>query len=312
MDEFKVEQVSASAVLTPVAGDQGPHHAYPPKTGDVVRELRFSTRGFVRDSQFETWRGLTKDIADFVPLDDVHKKSGFMLDATAYDLGKLGATLLHSDGSVFRRGADHVRQSTDHWVLCYRSSGAYRSESGSRLLDAGPGTLWMKSLAYPFEGRAEPLGQRPVRCELVHPGDLLVFHLAARFRYGEIDLPLEGRVDVRGGQQRHLDGLAHQRRIGDETVAQLNARAVRQETAQLGDGRLVVRVYAEPRDQGLLRDASWPGIKAWTLQNPGRVQEMLWLETEFSQAVDNVLGLEASNSEGHANLLIDFLIRSLI
>jgi len=29
-------------------------------------------------------------------------------------------------------------------------------------------------------------------------------------------------------------------------------------------------------DQGLIRDASWPAIKAWTLQNPQRVQEMLW------------------------------------
>ncbi|WP_300044525.1 murein transglycosylase A [Ramlibacter sp.] len=28
--------------------------------------------------------------------------------------------------------------------------------------------------------------------------------------------------------------------------------------------------------QGLVRDASWPGIKAWVQANPGRVQEMLW------------------------------------
>lgn len=28
--------------------------------------------------------------------------------------------------------------------------------------------------------------------------------------------------------------------------------------------------------QGALRDASWPGIKAWAAQNPQRVQEMLW------------------------------------
>ncbi|WP_231402402.1 murein transglycosylase A [Caenimonas aquaedulcis] len=28
--------------------------------------------------------------------------------------------------------------------------------------------------------------------------------------------------------------------------------------------------------QGLLRDASWPGIKAWAVQNPQRVNEMLW------------------------------------
>lgn len=29
-------------------------------------------------------------------------------------------------------------------------------------------------------------------------------------------------------------------------------------------------------DQGLVRDASWPGIKAWLAQNPQRQQEMLW------------------------------------
>ncbi len=29
-------------------------------------------------------------------------------------------------------------------------------------------------------------------------------------------------------------------------------------------------------DQGALKDASWPAIKAWTVQNPKRVQEMVW------------------------------------
>ena len=29
-------------------------------------------------------------------------------------------------------------------------------------------------------------------------------------------------------------------------------------------------------DQGAIKDATWPGIKAWTLQNPKRVQEMVW------------------------------------
>jgi membrane-bound lytic murein transglycosylase A len=29
-------------------------------------------------------------------------------------------------------------------------------------------------------------------------------------------------------------------------------------------------------DQGLIRDASWPGIKTWIAANPSRVQEMLW------------------------------------
>lgn len=29
-------------------------------------------------------------------------------------------------------------------------------------------------------------------------------------------------------------------------------------------------------DQGAVRDASWPAIKAWAVQNPGRVNELLW------------------------------------
>ncbi len=29
-------------------------------------------------------------------------------------------------------------------------------------------------------------------------------------------------------------------------------------------------------DQGLIKDASWPGIKAWIMANPQRVQELLW------------------------------------
>ena len=30
-------------------------------------------------------------------------------------------------------------------------------------------------------------------------------------------------------------------------------------------------------DQGLVKDASWPGIKAWLAQNPQRQQELLWV-----------------------------------
>lgn len=34
-------------------------------------------------------------------------------------------------------------------------------------------------------------------------------------------------------------------------------------------------------DQGLVRDASWPGIKAWIAQNPQRVQELLWSNPRY-------------------------------
>ncbi len=34
-------------------------------------------------------------------------------------------------------------------------------------------------------------------------------------------------------------------------------------------------------DQGLIRDASWPGIQAWIGQNPQRVQELLWSNPRY-------------------------------
>ena len=34
-------------------------------------------------------------------------------------------------------------------------------------------------------------------------------------------------------------------------------------------------------DQGLVRDATWPGIWAWTQANPQRVQEMLWTNPRY-------------------------------
>ena len=34
-------------------------------------------------------------------------------------------------------------------------------------------------------------------------------------------------------------------------------------------------------DQGLTRDASWPGIKAWIARNPTRVQELLWQNPRY-------------------------------
>jgi membrane-bound lytic murein transglycosylase A len=34
-------------------------------------------------------------------------------------------------------------------------------------------------------------------------------------------------------------------------------------------------------DQGLSKDASWPGIKAWIARNPSRVQELLWQNPRY-------------------------------
>ena len=45
-------------------------------------------------------------------------------------------------------------------------------------------------------------------------------------------------------------------------------------------------------ERGLVRDATWPGITAWTQANPSRVQEMLWSNPRYvffrEEALDEV------------------------
>lgn len=43
-------------------------------------------------------------------------------------------------------------------------------------------------------------------------------------------------------------------------------------------------------DQGLIKDASWPGIKAWLAQNPQRQQELLWANPRVVFFKEEVLG----------------------
>ena len=74
----------------------------------------------------------------------------------------------------------------------------------------------------------------------------------------------------------------------DALVLQIQGSGRMRITEPDGRQRLVRLAYAGTNDQpyrsvgswllrqGLLRDASWPGIKAWVQANPGRVQEMLW------------------------------------
>ena len=74
----------------------------------------------------------------------------------------------------------------------------------------------------------------------------------------------------------------------DALVLQIQGSGRLRITEPDGSQRLVRLAYAGTNDQpyksvgrwlldqGLIRDASWPGIKAWILQNPQRVKELLW------------------------------------
>ena len=49
-------------------------------------------------------------------------------------------------------------------------------------------------------------------------------------------------------------------------------------------------------DQGLVRDASWDGIKAWVARNPQRAQEMLWANPRYVFFREEALGEGAEDA----------------
>ena len=102
------------------------------------------------------------------------------------------------------------------------------------------------------------------------------------FTRQEMETLPEARAALRGREIAYLaDPL-------DALVLQIQGSGRVRVSEPDGSQRLVRLAFAASNDQpyrsvggwllqqGLIRDASWPGIKAWTRQNPQRVNEMLW------------------------------------
>ncbi|MEJ6021502.1 murein transglycosylase A [Ramlibacter sp. PS4R-6] len=103
----------------------------------------------------------------------------------------------------------------------------------------------------------------------------------------EIDTLPEARAQLRG---REIAWLADPL---DALVVQIQGSARLRITEPDGTQRTVRLAFAGTNEQpyrsvgnwllqqGAIRDASWPGIKAWAAQNPGRVNEMLWSNPRY-------------------------------
>jgi membrane-bound lytic murein transglycosylase A len=98
----------------------------------------------------------------------------------------------------------------------------------------------------------------------------------------EIDTSPEARAALRGQEIAYvadpLDALAIQvQGSGKLRVAEPDGRVRLVRLSFAGSNEQPYRsVGSWLLQQGLVRDASWPGIKAWAARNPQRVQEMLW------------------------------------
>ena len=102
------------------------------------------------------------------------------------------------------------------------------------------------------------------------------------FTRQEIDTQPEARAALRGREIAYVaDPL-------DALVLQVQGSGRVRITEPDGSRRMVRLAFAASNEQpyrsvgswllqqGALRDASWPGIKAWAAQNPQRVNELLW------------------------------------
>jgi membrane-bound lytic murein transglycosylase A len=102
------------------------------------------------------------------------------------------------------------------------------------------------------------------------------------FTRKEIDSLPEAQAALRGREIAYLADPV------DALILQIQGSGRLRITEPDGSQRLVRVAFAGTNDQpyrsvgrwlldqNLIRDASWPGIKAWIVANPQRVQEMLW------------------------------------
>ena len=151
----------------------------------------------------------------------------------------------------------------------------YRVEA---LADEGPGLLtayfepMFEASRVPRPGFAVPLYQPP-------PG------LAQRrpwYSRQEIDTLPAAQAALKGREIAYLADPV------DALILQIQGSGRLRVTEPDGQQRLLRVAYAATNEQpyrsvgrwlleqGAVRDASWPGIRAWIAQNPQRVQELLW------------------------------------
>ena len=124
----------------------------------------------------------------------------------------------------------------------------------------------------PSPGFAVPLFQPPASLAQRKPW----------FSRQEIDTRADVQAQLRGREIAYLADPV------DALILQIQGSGRVRITEADGSQRLVRLAFAGSNeqpyksvgrwllDQGALRDASWPAIRAWTQSNPGRVNEMLW------------------------------------
>ncbi|MGH9897391.1 MAG: helix-turn-helix domain-containing protein, partial [Pyrinomonadaceae bacterium] len=121
----------------------------------ALRPLRFSTLEFPLADQFDAWREYVSGVVDVRLPDHQSPSVGFLAEHTAWNLGgMLIAQQRVPSHSYVRSEARHRTSSIDHWVIAIMRSGRSWTEMNGVVVENEPGKAVMRSLGFPFRGRA--------------------------------------------------------------------------------------------------------------------------------------------------------------
>lgn len=135
-----------------------------------------------------------------------------------------------------------------------------------------------------FDASRQPQGRFAVPLHAAPTG------LAARkpwFTRQEIDTSAQAKAALRGKELVYLNDpvdamVLHIQGSGLVRVSEPDGRTRTVRMAFAGTNEQPYKSIGRwLLDQGLTRDASWPGIKAWIARNPSRVQELLWQNPRY-------------------------------
>ena len=122
---------------------------------NLLEPLIFTTECYEPSEQFAAWQQHMLPLLDMRLPDGVHASDGFLASQTVWNLG--GMLLIQQSAPAFsyERPKEKVRFSTiDYWQIGFLRSGHSWTGVDGRVAENEPGMIDVRSLGYPFRGRA--------------------------------------------------------------------------------------------------------------------------------------------------------------
>ncbi|MCF6100430.1 helix-turn-helix domain-containing protein [Mesorhizobium muleiense] len=132
-----------------------PDNEAAPSLAPALEPLPFSTLELAPEDQFVAWQAHMAPLVEIKLPDDKSLDDGFPADHTAWNLGGMLIVQQRAPAHSYMRSAAKLRSSSiDHWYIALPHTGRSWTEVDRRVAENQPGKLEIRSLGYPFRGRA--------------------------------------------------------------------------------------------------------------------------------------------------------------